>query len=212
MVGKNSNDSAKGDPIGKAALRVFAGVGYDIASVQMIADAAGVDPREIRDRGGKNGLYREILENFRQAQSAMLDRLEEVYTSDEAGFLSFVEGTLDFYLDHPYEMAIWQHRGLGDAVDLAGSEDLYRIPVLRRIAEITGLDIMQNPYSRMFSNQLTWSLRGFLFGGILGEGGRVWGPESPEGRRQFREQMHQLRDLLIDSGLIEVVRSGRPAR
>lgn len=53
----------------------------------------------------------------------------------------------------------------------------------------------------MFLNLKTWAVYGFLFGGVNTIEGWRLGPESQEGRKLFREQMHQLRELVLDAGL-----------
>ncbi|MDX6739183.1 helix-turn-helix domain-containing protein [Actinocorallia sp. A-T 12471] len=185
------------DPVLHVALRLFAGVGYDATTGRMIADAAGVDQEEIKARGGKPGIYEQIIADFFAAQNALFDEVAATFTADADGARKFLARVLDFYLDHPEAMALWQHRALDDAADLVGLDDRYRTPILRRTAEIMGAEALRHPDFLMIGNVVTWSLYGFLNGGIDRADGVHLEPGDPEARLIFRAQMHRLQDLVL---------------
>ncbi len=192
--------SFEDDPITAAALRLFAGIGYDNTSAQMIADAAGVDLREVQDRGGKIALYRQILENFQREQKALYEEGERLYASGPDGIRKHLDASLDLYLSRPLSMAVWQHRHLEDAADLT-EIDAYRSSVFRWMSEMVGPEVAGHPDYRTFMNLFAWSVYGVLFGGVITENGTPLGPDTLEGRRQFRAMMHRLADLAFEAGV-----------
>ncbi|GAB2864895.1 hypothetical protein GCM10022221_76470 [Actinocorallia aurea] len=185
------------DRVVQVALRLFAGVGYDATTAQMIADAAGVDVAEVRGRGGKAALYEQIIADFFAAQNALFDEMADSFTSDADGARVFLARVLDFYLDSPEVMALWLHRRLDDAADLSEIEPRYRMPLFQRGAEIVGPGLLSEPDYLMLGNIVTWSLYGFLNGGVALEDGTHLAPDDPEARRIFRAQMHRVQDLVL---------------
>ncbi|MCD0451556.1 TetR/AcrR family transcriptional regulator [Actinocorallia sp. API 0066] len=202
-MGSTGGGMCEDDRITGVALRLFAEVGYDNVDTRMIADAAGVDARTVAAHGGKSGLYKRIFENFYRRQSTMLDEVEHKYADDQEGQRRLLEEILDFYLDHPYEMAVWQHRGMRDAADLDGLDAYYWNMVFLRHREVVGRAVASRPDFQMLFNLLAGGLRGFLFGGIITGEGELLGPDSREGRRLFREQMHRLLVLVVGAGLVD---------
>ncbi|ROO88697.1 TetR family transcriptional regulator [Actinocorallia herbida] len=185
------------DPVIAVALRLFAGIGYDAVTTQMIADAADVDLTEIHSRGGKAGIYERIIAEFFAAQNALFDELSDAYAHDADSARTFLARVLDFYLDNPEAMALWLHRRLNDAADLAEIDHRYRMPVFQRGAEIIGPELLSEPDLLMIGNVVTWSLYGFLNGGVALQDGTHLDPDDPEARRIFRAQMHRLQDLVL---------------
>ncbi|MCD0449292.1 TetR/AcrR family transcriptional regulator [Actinocorallia sp. API 0066] len=187
------------DPVRSSAARVFASMGYDLASVHMLAEAAGVSRDVIEARGGKSGLYQEIIERFSSDSIAMLTEAERDFRPDEKGMHRFLDRALDFYLDHPAELAIWQHRRLDDAADLVDLDARYHMSSYRKIQGILGPDLMAVPTMQMFLSVLIWSVVGFSVGGIPDIERVVIRADTIEGRVRFRAEMHRLLDLVIDS-------------
>ncbi|MCD0453045.1 TetR/AcrR family transcriptional regulator [Actinocorallia sp. API 0066] len=203
MVDPDQGAPPAEDRLYRSALTVFAGLGYDNATVEMIADTAGVDRSAVRDRGGKEALYREVLTTFSAAQEAMLDRAAAEFTRDREGVRRFLDTCIAFHLDHAQEMSVWQHRRLRDAADMGDIESLYQSPVVRRICEIAEYDVRRNPGFEAFANFLSWAVRGFLFGGVTTVEGETLDPESPAGRRLFHDQLRWFWDVAIDAGVFD---------
>ncbi|MCD0451781.1 TetR/AcrR family transcriptional regulator; helix-turn-helix transcriptional regulator [Actinocorallia sp. API 0066] len=189
------------DPLGDVALRLFAELGYDAVSPRLIADATGVQPDVLTARGGKSGLYLEILQRYFRAQNGMLDEIESTHTADAEGVYTSLTIFIEFELAHPRELAIWQHRGLGDAADLTDVEERFWNPIYQRISGILGPEVMWHPAYQLFVNLKTWAVYGFLFGGVITPTGDRLGPTDPEGRRLFRDHMYRLCDIVLDAGL-----------
>ncbi|GAA0960062.1 TetR/AcrR family transcriptional regulator [Actinocorallia libanotica] len=199
------------DPITAAALRLFAGIGYDNTSARMIADAAGVDLQEVQDRGGKSTLYKRIVEDFQQEQRSLYEKGMADYASGPEGLRRHLDDALDLYLSHPLSMAIWQHRYLEDAADLA-EVDVHRSSVFRWMEEMVGPEIAGHPDYRLIVNLFAWSVYGFLFGGVITENGVPMGPDTAEGRRRFRAMMHRLSDFALQMGIADSSwERGRPS-
>ena len=126
-------------------LRLFAEIGYDDVSVRMIADAAGVDLETFQALGGKSGIYRTIMDNFLQKQNDLLDEVQRGGAPGSERIQRSLIRFVEFDLEHPYELAVWQYRGLNDAADLAEIEERYWNPIYRRIAGILGARVMRPP-------------------------------------------------------------------
>lgn len=62
------------DRVYLAALRLFARLGYDGTTTEMIAGASGVNRRDVVAAGGRTGPYRGILERFSRQRCRMLER------------------------------------------------------------------------------------------------------------------------------------------
>ncbi|GAB2826520.1 hypothetical protein GCM10022221_25710 [Actinocorallia aurea] len=179
------------------ALRLFAGLGYDGTSTEMIAAAAGVGPDQVP--GGRNGAYEAILRRFRDQQMAMYEEVPGVYT--EGGLHGVLDLVLDFYLDHRLELRVWQYRGLEDATDVPWAEEDYRTPVARRLFEVVG-SLEKLPDPDMWVSLVTWSLTGFVSGGIISPRPGPTTPDDLPARLRFRAFMHRLMDAVgpVDRG------------
>jgi len=172
-----------------AARRLFAGLGYDGTTTEMIATAAGVPPSAVE--GGKAGLYRAILEDFYTAQMKMFDEVEAGYRSDGGDLHRAVDRFLDFYLDHPEGLAVWLYRGLLDAVDVEDVEERFRRPLTHRLFEI--FDTLESiPDPETWISAFSWCITGFLNGGILTRETDPLTVADPAARRRFRAFMHRL--------------------
>lgn len=73
----------------------------------------------------------------------------------------------------------------------------YRTPIFQRLTEIAGSQIVSRADIQMMLSVISWSFRGFLSEGIIRLGEPPLGPDTLEGRTQFRSYLHQLADLLL---------------
>ncbi|WP_106400571.1 TetR/AcrR family transcriptional regulator [Actinocorallia populi] len=178
-----------------AALRLFAGLGYDGTTTEMIAAAAGIPPSSIA--GGKSALYQKIFENFHRAQMDLLEEVEAVHAAG-GDLHQTLDMMMDFYLDHRQELTVWQYRGLSDAVDVADIDERFRLPVTWRLFEAVGsLEDLSDP--DLWISAFSWCLTGFINGGIVS---RDPGPTTADdlmARRRFRALLHDLTDAWIRS-------------
>ncbi|MDX6741120.1 TetR/AcrR family transcriptional regulator [Actinocorallia sp. A-T 12471] len=173
------------------ALRLFANLGYDGTTTEMIAAAAGVRPEEVP--GGRNGLYHAMLRRFQDQQLAVFDQVPEI--SAEGDLHDVLDHLLDFYLDHRLELMVWQHRGLSDATDIAGAERDYRTPVTERLFEVVAA-LEKLPDPEMWISVVTWSLTGFVSGGIITQDAEPADADDYRARRRFRAFMHKMMEAV----------------
>ncbi|MEU9022546.1 TetR/AcrR family transcriptional regulator [Actinomadura sp. NPDC048394] len=159
------------DRLIETATRIFAELGYDGTSLQMIADAAGLGIDAVHSVAAtKADLYRAVMRNADEVEEAALREALAVFTPDRSGVLMLADAYLDFYVSHPRVLALWQHRWMGDAADLPDLEELYTQPLSRDIADtVRGLvppDV--DPDYLIWS--VVWCVYGFLTGGVVRSG------------------------------------------
>ncbi len=187
------------DQLLHTALRLFAALGYDGTTVEMIAEAAGRDIGTIKAAGGKTALYRAAMEKYAESMRAALEFLpvRDSYSLEESH--EILDKVLDFCFDHPDLVLLWSQRWLSDASDMHDIEESYRLPseeVGRRILATSTLKGKGEEEIQMTSSLFDWAINGFLTEGIQkSDGGRLKA-EDPRARRRFRAYMHQLSDLL----------------
>lgn len=166
------------DRLTETATRIFAELGYDGTSLQMIADAAGFDLDTVhRLASTKADLYRAVMRGADEAEEAALRDALAGFTPDRRGIMLLADAYLDFYASHPQVLALWQHRWMGDAADLPDLEEVYTKPLSRDIADtVRGLvppDV--DPDYLIWS--VVWCVYGFLTGGVVRSG-----PDEPPRR------------------------------
>ncbi|MFG2006117.1 TetR/AcrR family transcriptional regulator [Spirillospora sp. NPDC048911] len=175
------------------ATRLFAALGYDGTSTRMIAEAVGLNIATVSYHvGGKRDLYLAVMERAHRAERAALEAVLATFTPDAAGVHRLVDGYIDFCVEHPEVPALWMHRWLSDAADVAHLENLYVRPMLDMVAETVrpavgdGVDL---EYALM---TVIWCTHGFGRGGVLDAGGRRGGVNDPRELTRFRKHLHGL--------------------
>jgi AcrR family transcriptional regulator len=200
MSAEHAGDSAPGAAesarIRDAATRLFAGLGYDGTTTDMIADTAGVPREAVLEAGGRRELYRRILEHYCQEQCAILDGIAARFTEDDDRMAIVLEHLMDFYLEHRDLVAIWRQRRMLDAADMDDIERLYQEPIHRKVLAVLGPDIVQSPPFQLISVVVAWCLLGFTTGGAPRPDGTLLDPEDPQARALFRAYMLELLDKL----------------
>ena len=181
------------------ATRLFASLGYDGTSAQMIADATGLDVATITDlMGDKRDIYVAVIKHAYMAKRAMYDSAFAEFTPDRAGIHLLVDRLLDFSMEHPEVAELWIHRWLGDAADVTGLEALYLKPILDRLTDATRSVVGTDVDLKGAWWTVIWSVRGFVVGGLLNEEGQPVGPRNPVFLRRFRSHLHQLVDRMYE--------------
>lgn len=183
----------------EAATRLFAELGYDGTSTRMIADAAGLNIATVAyHAGGKRDLYLAVMERAHEAERAVLEEALAAFTPDPDGVRALVDRYLDFCLGRPEVPALWMHRWLSDAADIADLESRYVKPLIslarEAVEDAVGPDV-DAEYAVM---TIIWATHGFCRGGVLDAGGRRTGPGSPEEIRRFRAHLRLLAARLMD--------------
>jgi AcrR family transcriptional regulator len=181
------------------ATRLFASLGYDGTSAQMIADATGLDVATITDlMGDKRDIYVAVIKHAYMAKQAMYDSAFAEFTPDRAGIHLLADRLLDFSVEHPEVAELWIHRWLGDAADVTGLESLYLKPILDRLTDVTRSAVGTDVDITVAWWIVIWSVRGFVVGGLLDREGQPVRPSNPELLREFRSHLHKLVDRMLE--------------
>ncbi|MBB6350475.1 TetR/AcrR family transcriptional regulator [Nonomuraea muscovyensis] len=184
------------------ATRLFAELGFDGTSVALIAQAAGVDAESVLARiGDKAQLYRQVMLQAHRAEREVVEAAVARFTPSTQGLIELVDAYLDFNLDHPYVLALWMHRWMGDAMDVGGLEELYARPLITMVTGVAGEVLAEDVDADHLTWTVIWCVYGFLTGGMqytspgsaIGTGRRPSLPMADsEALRRFRRYLHTL--------------------
>ncbi|MDX6741275.1 helix-turn-helix domain-containing protein [Actinocorallia sp. A-T 12471] len=181
-----------------AATRLFAERGFDGASTRLIAEAAGLNIATVNYHvGGKRDLYFAVMTGAAEAERAALEAALD--SCAEPGRLTgpadvhlVVDRYLDFCVARPEIPALWMHRWLSDADDVAVFEAAHVNPLVSRLIELTrpvaapGADVEYALWS------VIWTVHGFARGGVPDASGRRRRTDDPEALQRFRAALHRL--------------------
>ncbi|MWA01612.1 TetR family transcriptional regulator [Actinomadura sp. LD22] len=193
---KDISDPEQITRISNVAAHLFAELGYDNTTGEMIAEAAGVNREVVTAAGGRAALYRHALERFYRDERDMLDRVSTAPGAGKSRFSAALDHILDFYLDRREMIAIWQQRGLADASDMDDVEERYQVPSNERAAAILGPEVATGPRFQMIRNVFSWCLVSFIYRGLSPVDGPVLDPADPRARELFHEYMIELYERL----------------
>lgn len=189
-LGDNTADAS--ERILRTATGLFAALGYDGTSAQLIAEAAGVDIATLgRLVGSKRDLYLTVMQRAYETEHQALEAAVAEFTPDVAGLRLLVDRFLDTCVSHPEVPALWMHRWLSDAADMAQLEDLYVKPMFSMVARAVrtaarpGTDVEYSVLS------VIWCVHGFIQSGVYDERGHRHGPESAKALARFRAHLHR---------------------
>ncbi|TDD86824.1 TetR/AcrR family transcriptional regulator [Actinomadura rubrisoli] len=202
-------DDPQAERLIETATRIFAELGFDGTSTQLIADSAGVGMDVLRESAGtKADLYRAVMRRADAAEQEAMRAAMDGFTPSRQGVVALADAYLDFQIARPDVMALWLHRWMGDAADVPGLEDLYTRPlsilVAGAIRDLVPGDV--DPDHLVWT--VVWCVYGFLSGGIVYSGpGEPWAfrpirGQTPEGQERasverFRAHLHTLLDHLL---------------
>ena len=182
----------------ETATRLFASLGYDGTSAQMIADAAGQDVATLTDLvGDKRDIYLAVMNRAYLSVKAMQDSAFAEFTPDQVGIHLLADRYLDFYVDNPELPELWIQRTLSDAADVTGLEALYIKPLFDRVVDAVQSVVGKDVNLELAYWTIIWSFRGFVVGGVLNKAGHPEGPHNTVLLRQFRAHLHQLVDRML---------------
>ncbi|GII52063.1 hypothetical protein Pth03_04520 [Planotetraspora thailandica] len=177
----------------EVATRLFAALGYDGTSIRQIADATGLDITTITEQVGlKRDVYLAVMERAFQAERAAIESAAAEFEATGSVHRLF-DRCLDFYIEHPDIVALWIHRWLLDAADVAELENQYVEPLTGLIGKSVGnllpdtdIDIEYTLWT------VIWAVHGFVKGGAMEADGQVQWPSNPQSLRRFRRTIHQM--------------------
>ncbi|MFG2007138.1 TetR/AcrR family transcriptional regulator [Spirillospora sp. NPDC048911] len=186
------------DQVIDVAARLLAELSYDGTSLQLIADAVGVSSAQLTEMtGGKRDLYLAVMQRAFQAEQAMLRNVLETAESGRAAVHRLADDYLDFYLQNPKIRALWTHRWVSDAADVADLEDRYSRPLLRQAAQRIDGAVPGDVDTYYLLGTLVWCVHGFLGSGVLAPDQGMIPPDDPGAVRSFRAHLHLLMDRLL---------------
>lgn len=175
------------------ATRLFAEHGYDGTSTRLIAEAAGLNIATVAyHTGGKRDLYLAVMERAHQAERAALEEALAGLTPDAAGILALVDRYIDFCAAHPEIPALWMHRWLSDASDIADIEHRYVKPLMDAVVRAVGDVVGEDVDVEYVAWTVIWCTHGFGQGGVLRGDGLRHGMEDPAALARFRANLHRL--------------------
>ncbi|MBT2210830.1 TetR/AcrR family transcriptional regulator [Actinomadura sp. NEAU-AAG7] len=176
-----------------AATRLFAALGYDGTSTKMIAEAAGLNTAAIAHyAGGKRDLYLAVMERAHRMERSALEAAVADMTPDAAGVLNLLDRYIDFCAAHPEIPALWMHRWLSDAADVAHLESLYVKPLMRMVTGAVGGLLSDGADVEYLAWTIVWCTHGFARGGVLDGDGRRHGVDDPRELARFRAHLRGL--------------------
>ncbi|MCP9950378.1 TetR/AcrR family transcriptional regulator [Actinomadura madurae] len=186
-----SSDTGR-ERILEVATRLFAALGYDGTSTRMIAEAAGLNVATIAYHvGGKRDLYLAVMERAHVAERAALDRALAEITMDREGLLALVDGYVDFCIERPEVPALWMHRWLSDAADIAHLEEQYVRPLVEIVTGLARKIVADDVDVDFVVWTIVWCTHGFGCGGLLDADGNRLGLDDPAAVARFRAQMRR---------------------
>jgi AcrR family transcriptional regulator len=174
------------------ALRLFSQLGYDSTTMQMIADAAGLEPADVRTVfGGKRQLYLNLISESVREQTVSLEELVPRLTPDADGINLLVDHYFEYGMEHPGFPGIWMHRRLADALDLTDEVQLnFHTPLVAKMRDLINQSFKPGVDPEFTMWMLIWSIDCFLAGGMINSKGERYSPESLKIRRRFLAHLH----------------------
>ncbi|GGU97169.1 TetR family transcriptional regulator [Actinomadura cremea] len=178
------------------ATRLFAALGYDGTSTRLIAEAAGLNIATVAYHvGGKRDLYLAVMERAHQAERAALEEAVGELRAVGAGAsaaLALVDRYVDFCAANPAVPALWMHRWLSDAADVAHLESLYVRPLMDLVVDAVRATVGDDVDVEYAVWTVIWATHGFARGGVLDADGRRRGMDDPRELDRFRAHLHRL--------------------
>ncbi|WP_125620617.1 MULTISPECIES: TetR/AcrR family transcriptional regulator [Actinomadura] len=180
------------------ATHLFAELGYDAVSTQMIADAADVTVDTVTDRhGGRHGLYLSAFEEVARQIDEYLEEVGEDFAPDAEGLFRMIDRYLRLCLENPEVPRLWFHRWMSDASDITGLEEEIGAP-----AQQTGFELFTrvikpelDPEAHMWT--LVWSVHAYMLSGYPDASSRRRPPDDPETLQRFRRHLRRLTRLMV---------------
>ncbi|SNR28479.1 TetR/AcrR family transcriptional regulator [Actinomadura mexicana] len=187
----SSSDTGR-DRIIEAATRLFAALGYDGTSTRMIAEAAGLNIATVAYHvGGKRDLYLAVMERAHRAERQVLEEALAEITLDEQGLLTLVDRYVEFCMERPEIPALWMHRWLSDAADVAHLEDEYVRPLMELVSEAARGVVSDEVDLDFLVWTVVWCTHGFGSGGVLDQQGKRRRLDDPQAVARFRAHLRR---------------------
>ncbi|WP_170201552.1 TetR/AcrR family transcriptional regulator [Actinocorallia herbida] len=186
----------------RAAVHLFAELGFDQTSLQMVADAAGVPVAVARrEFGDKTQLYMAAFRAVAINEQSVAEKISANFTYDRTGLYHLVDEVLEYALDNPDATALWMQRTMSDAADITEIEKMYFSPNFQNGRRLVARVIREDIDAEFALWTIMWCVRAFVRGGILDEQGQRVGKDDPRTMIRFRTYLHSLVDLFTTPSL-----------
>ncbi|WP_106400946.1 TetR/AcrR family transcriptional regulator [Actinocorallia populi] len=181
----------------ETAIRLFAELGYDATSLDMIAGAVGSDvSRSALLKDGKPGLYRAAFEHFYELDRQRFEAAAQGISHGVEGLHLLADTFLDFSLAHPEIGALWGHRVLKDAIDFDFPER-FTPPLEVMMTSRTWEGVHPDTDLQFLAWTVIWMVLGFTHTGLPHEDGRRRYADDPSALHRFRTQLHRTIDARV---------------
>ncbi|MEV5571777.1 TetR/AcrR family transcriptional regulator [Spirillospora sp. NPDC052269] len=175
------------------ATGLFAELGYDGTSTRLIAEAAGLNIATVAYHvGNKRDLYLAVMERAHQRERAALEEATADLTPDVEGVMRLLDRYVDFCAANPDVPALWVHRWLSDASDVAHLENAYVQPLMEMVADSVGKVAGDDVDIEYLVWSVIWCTHGFASGGVLRGDGARHRMDDPSALIRFRAHMRRM--------------------
>lgn len=174
---------------------LFAEIGYDETTLQMIADAVGLPLSFVTGEFGDKGhLYTAVMQGVRDRGEEVMKKHLESCGHDAASLHLLADSALDHFLQYPQDAALWMQLRMQDAADLADVGRRSSFSQLTRTLELMGGGLRQELDPVLVLETIFWSVQCFIRDGVFDETGFRVGREDPGTVDRFRRHLHQMVD------------------
>jgi len=185
------------------ATRLYAELGFDATTIDMITATSGVSLPELRWHFPNNTeLYREVMRRaFEAEREVMLEAIRD-FTPTREAFDHTLDAYLDFYASHPDLLNLWLHRRTGDAIDTADLDREYTQPYLMFLTQALADSVPDPAHLDYVLWTFPWAVSGFLGHGMVHTDGHRPGrdattPVTGRELEAFRTYLHVLAHRLL---------------
>ncbi|MFC5182499.1 TetR/AcrR family transcriptional regulator [Actinomadura harenae] len=187
-----SVDSAR-ERILDVATGLFAELGFDGTSTRLIAEACGLNIATVAYHvGNKRDLYLTVMERAHQRERAALEEATAGLTPDVEGVMHLLDRYVDFCAANPDIPALWMHRWLSDAADVAHLENAYVQPLMEMVGDVVGKVAGDDVDVEYLVWSVIWCTHGFAQGGVLRGDGERHRMDDPSALIRFRAHMRRM--------------------
>lgn len=175
------------------ATKLFAELGYDQTTTELISDASGLPASAVAEEfGGRRQLYLEVFRRVSAAELALVQRFGEGGVSKER-YHEFLDDYLDYLQDNPEHAALMIQRWLNDAADIREIEQSYVTPQALEIRALTSALFREDLDVEMMAWSSAWAAQIFTVAGFPGHEEE----QRNQDFRRFRRYYHSLADLFL---------------
>ena len=189
------------DRLLETARNLFAALGYDEVSLQMIGDAVGVAPGTLVDRfGGKRELYLTAMQRTTDEWLGEAEHVEARFTPDADGLYLLFDRLLVHCLEHPEMPRLWQHRRLSDASDITDLEARNYARMVPQTLELVRSAVRPDVDAEVALWMISWAIMSYSQAGLPTPEGARRSPHDPAVLKRMRAYLRRQAELMARQG------------